>query len=186
MNSMKEQPTAQEQLFIDEYLIDLNQTQAAIRAGYSPASAHVTACRLMKRKRVKDVIDKAMAARSRRTGITADRILREYARIGFVDPLKVIDPYSGKVLSDASDDDTAAILSVKVKTIPTEDGDIVEREVRFHDKNRALEMAGKHLGMFTDKVNHKHEVTGKDGGPIETKAQVMIYLPDNGRGDKRD
>ena len=50
-------------------------------------------------------------------------------------------------------DDTAAIASVKVKIIPTKDGNGIEREVKLHDKVKALELMGKHLGMFTDKVD---------------------------------
>ena len=55
------------------------------------------------------------------------------------------------VKGEANREDTAAISSVKVKRIPTEDGDIVEREVKVYDKIKALELLGKHVGMFTDK-----------------------------------
>jgi phage terminase small subunit len=55
------------------------------------------------------------------------------------------------VRGEANRDDTATISSVKVKRIPTEAGDIVEREVKVYDKIKALELLGKHVGMFTDK-----------------------------------
>ena len=56
------------------------------------------------------------------------------------------------IRGEANRDDTACIASVKVKTIPTDDGQITEREVKVYDKLKALELLGKHLGMFTDKV----------------------------------
>ena len=99
-------------------------------------------------------IERLKAERSRRTGITADRVLQELARIGFVNPLDVIDPSDAAVLRSANADDVAAIASVKFKVIPGKNGeDGFEREVRLHDKVKALELMGKHLGMFTDKFD---------------------------------
>jgi len=69
--------TAKQQRFVEEYLIDLNATQAAIRAGYSPESAKEIGCENLTKPNIKAAIDKAMAERSRRTGITQDRVLRE-------------------------------------------------------------------------------------------------------------
>ena len=65
------------------------------------------------------------------------------------------------VKGDANRDDTATIASVKVKTIPTDDGDIVEREVKTYDKLKALELLGKHMGMFTDRLNVNAEMAVK-------------------------
>lgn len=144
--------TAKQQRFVEEYLIDLNATQAAIRAGYSPATAGAIGSENLKKPEIRAHIDKALAERSKRTGINADRVVRELARIALVNPANVINFDEATVREDASEDDLAAISSVKVKTIPTEDGEIVEREVRFYDKNRALELLGKHLGMFKEMV----------------------------------
>ncbi|MDY4950311.1 MAG: terminase small subunit, partial [Clostridium cadaveris] len=69
----------------------------------------------------------------------------------------VIDMDEASIKCNASEDDTAAIASVKVKTIPTKEGDGVEREIRLNDKLKALELLGKHLGMFKDKL----EIEGK-------------------------
>jgi phage terminase small subunit len=136
--------------FVEEYLIDLNATQAAIRAGYSSKTANEQGSRLLANVSVSLRVKEAMAERSRRTGINQDRVLRELARLAFVNPIDVINMDEATVKADASADDTAAIASVKVKVIPTEDGDGVEREIRLADKLRALEMLGKHLGMFRD------------------------------------
>ena len=148
---MAKKLTEKQQIFVEEYLIDLNATQAAIRAGYSVKNADKIGSELLGKTRVSEEIGKALAERSKRTGINADRIIQELAKIALVNPDDVVNFSTAMVKSTARKDDLAAIASVKVKTIPTEDGDIVEREVKFYDKNRALEQLGKHLGLFTDK-----------------------------------
>lgn len=143
--------SAKQQRFVDEYLIDLNATQAAIRAGYSTNTAKEIGCENLTKPNIANAIAKAQAERSKRTGVNADRILLELAKIAFVNPTDVINMTDATIRGDANRDDTAAIASVKVKTIPTEDGDITEREIRTYDKIKALELCGKHIGMFTDK-----------------------------------
>lgn len=144
--------TKKQELFVQEYLIDLNATQAAIRAGYSVESAEQIGYQLLQKTPVSNAIGKAMAERSKRTGVNADRVIRELARIAFVNAPKVIDMDTADLKSGAVEDDAAAIASVKVKIIPTEDGNIVEREIKLADKLKALELLGKHNGMFTDKL----------------------------------
>ncbi len=141
-----------QQLFADEYLVDLNGKQAAIRAGYSPKTAEVQASRLLTVVKVRTYIDKKMAERSRRTGVNADRVVIELARIAFANPTNIVDTDTAEV-DNNNDDDTAAIQSIKVKRSFSKDGESVEREIRFNDKTRSLELLGKHLGMFTDNVN---------------------------------
>lgn len=153
--------TAKQQRFVEEYLIDLNATQAAIRAGYSTKNADKIGSELLGKTRVAEAVSKAMAARSRRTGINQDRVLRELAKVAFVNPTDVINIDEATLRDGANRDDTAAIASVKVKRIPTEDGDIIEREIKTYDKIRALELLGKHLGMFTDKLNVNAEMAVK-------------------------
>lgn len=139
--------------FVEEYLIDLNATQAAIRAGYSPKFADREGHKLVENSRVQEAIDKAKAERSRRTGINQDRVIQELAKIAFVN-IKNVVADDASILADASPDDLAAVESVKVKTIPTKHGDMgVEREVRLSPKLKALELLGRHLGMWKDKVD---------------------------------
>ena len=142
--------TAKQKRFCEEYLVDLNATQAAIRAGYSAVSANKIAAENMVKPDIRARIDKAMAERARRTGINADRVLRELGKIAFVNATDVINMDDATIKGDANRDDTAAIASVKVKTIPCEAGDGLEREIRLADKLKALELLGKHLGMFKD------------------------------------
>ena len=114
--------TKKQKRFVEEYLIDLNATQAAIRAGYSPDTAKSIGSENLTKPDIQARIAKAMAERSKRTAT---------------------------LKPDAAPEDTAAIQSVKVKTFG-EDG--LEREIKMADKLKALELLGKHLGMFKDKV----------------------------------
>lgn len=136
--------TEKQKRFVEEYLIDLNATQAAIRAGYGARNADQQGHQLLKKTSVADAIAAAKAERSRRTGICADRVLRELARLAFVDPTDVVDFDTGEVRPDACADDRAVLAGVKIKD--TEKG--TEREVRLTDKLRALELLGRHLGLF--------------------------------------
>lgn len=134
--------------FVKEYLIDMNATQAAIRAGYSPKTANEQGARMLTKVSIRVRVDQLIAEQSRRTGITADRVVRELARVAFVNVPDVVDTETARVLPSASRDDTAAIASVRVKESSGDSGDSVEREVKFADKLKALELLGKHLGMF--------------------------------------
>jgi len=142
--------SGKQQRFVDEYLLDLNATQAAIRAGYSPNSAQEQSSRLLSNVMVSAAISRAKADRSIRTGINADRILEELAKIGFANIADLTDFLHGEGPGERVD--TAAVQSIKVKTIPTEEGDIVERELRMVDKLKALELMGKHVDLFADKL----------------------------------
>ncbi len=144
--------TGKQQQFVDEYLIDLNATQAAIRAGYSTKNADKIGSELLGKTRVAEAISEKMAERSKRTGVNQDRVVLELAKIAFVNAADVIDPESATIKDGATHDDTAAIQSVKVKVIPGKQGKGVEREIRMADKLKALELLGKHLGMFKDKM----------------------------------
>lgn len=133
-------------------MIDLCATQAAIRSGYSPKTANEQGARLLANVSIRARIDELRAEQSRRTGINADVVVRELARIGRLNAGKLVNFEDATVKSDAAEDDLAAIASVKVKMSETDQGTTVEREVKFHDKNKALELLGRHLGMFNDKL----------------------------------
>lgn len=144
--------TDKQKRFCEEYLIDLNATQAAIRAGYSPETAKDIGCENLAKPNLRARIDAAIAERSKRTGVTADRVVRELAKLAFVNATDVIDTQRGEVLENASREDTACISAVRVKTKTGEDFTETEREIRLCDKTKALELLGKHLGMFSDNV----------------------------------
>ncbi len=142
--------TEKQQRFVDEYLIDLNATQAAIRTGYSAKTANEQGARLLANVSVQQKIAEKMAERSKRTGVNQDRVVLELAKIAFVNAADVIDPESATIKEGATNDDTAAIQSVKIKKGK---GEGVEREIRLNDKLKALELLGKHLGMWNDKTD---------------------------------
>ncbi|WP_082017872.1 terminase small subunit [Leisingera sp. ANG-Vp] len=82
--------TAKQERFVAEYLIDLNATQAAIRAGYSAKTAHSVGHENLRKPEIAKAIQEAQAKRSEKTGITQERVLQELARIGFADIRKVV------------------------------------------------------------------------------------------------
>ena len=158
--------TPKQARFCEEYLVDLNATQAAIRAGYSVESAGSIGSENLTKPEIR--IETAMAERSKRTGINADRVLRELGRIAFVNPKDVLDLQTAEVKPDTSDDDLAAIAGMKVKYVPHKDFDengdpvieqAIEREVKLCDKLKALELCGRHLGMFKDNPEANVPVT---------------------------
>ena len=97
--------TKKQKRFVDEYLIDLNATQAAIRAGYKAKNgqrASEIGHELLQKTQVSEAISEAIAERSKRTGINADRVLLELARIAFVNADDVINAKDATLKEDAS------------------------------------------------------------------------------------
>lgn len=165
--------TEKQRRFCEEYLVDLNGRQAAIRAGYSPGAADSMAHEFLhdpKHSGIQERIARAEAERSRRTGITADRVLLELARVGFSQPEMLIDFETAQVRDDASEDDLRCIAGCKVKYIPRKEYDAeaddwvtvtaVEREVKLYDKLKALDMLAKHLGMYDQQKQSDEKSTG--------------------------
>ena len=144
--------TNKQKRFIEEYLIDFNATQSAIRAGYWVNSADKIGTELLGKTSIKKAIEKALAERSRRTGITQDRVIQELARVAFVNFNDVVDE-NGEIKSDASADDLACVESYKVENGDSINGRSSKREVKLASKLKALELLGKHLGMFSDKFD---------------------------------
>ena len=139
---MGEKLTPKQQTFVREYLVDLNATQAAIRAGYSTKTAEWIGPQLLGKTHVAAEIARLMAERSARVELKSDRVLKEISRILCADIRKIMHPNGRIKMPHELDDDTAAaIASFKLKA----DGEI---EYKFWDKNSALEKAMKHLGEY--------------------------------------
>lgn len=136
--------TPKQQRFVEEYLIDLNATQAAIRAGYSPRTANEQGAQNLAKLSISEAIAEAQAKREERTQITQDYVLTNIQ--------KVIER-------------CMQVQQVDNCLTQTEDGELAQAFM-FKEQGalKGLELLGKHLGMFKDKIEH----TGKDGGPIET------------------
>lgn len=138
--------------FVEEYLIDLNATQAAIRAGYSPKTATAIASENLSKPSISAAIACAMAERSKRTGITQDRILEELAKVAFIKLTDIVDD-TGKIKAGATDEDRACIESIKYKRTDTDTGYSEEREVKASSKLKAIELLMRHTGMLDSRIS---------------------------------
>ena len=131
--------TDKQLIFCQEYLVDLNAAQAAIRAGYCPKNARQIGSENLTKLDIQQKIQSLMDERAKKTEITAGKIIQELAKIAF-----------------------AEINEQNSGNLP-----------RYRDKIRALELLGRHQGMFKD----VHELSGKDGKPFE----MIFYMPENHR-----
>jgi phage terminase small subunit len=157
-------------IFAREYVIDLNGTRAAIAAGYSKRGAEVTACRLLRRPAVRNRIAALMKKRAEKLDLTGEKVLKELARLAFANMADYIDigpDGSARVnLSRVDRDKGAAIQEVTIDEYSERSGRVKDRTPTFEtvkrikfklaDKGQNLERLGRHLKLFTDKV----EVTG--------------------------
>lgn len=148
-------------LFVKEYLKDLNGTQAYIRAGYKVKdenSAAVMANRLLRNVKVQEKIQAAMKEREKRTEITQDRVLKEIANLAFTDRTGIVNLKNNNLIiknfDELSPEQKTCISGVKETKFGI--------EVTFYNKEKALEMLGRHLGMFTEKLEVKGELKTED------------------------
>jgi phage terminase small subunit len=152
-------PTDRQALFVREYLVDLNATQAAIRAGYAPRSASQRGWALRRHPGVAARIEAAMADRAEAVGITAERVLCELARLGFAniqDFFRSGD--NGAAWLDPAAltrEQTAAITAIEMVEGAVGPGAAGQGargarrlKVKLADKSRNLELIGRHLGIF--------------------------------------
>ncbi len=165
--------TAKQKRFVDEYMVDLNATQAAIRSGYSAKTARSVGSENLTKPDIASAIEKRQKRLADKYEVNQERIVAELARIGFSNMQDYMrsnsegDPFLD--FSNLTRDQAAALAEVTVEDFKDGRGEDARdvRRVKFklHDKRAALVDLGKHLGMFKERVEH----TGKDGGPIETK-----------------
>lgn len=171
--------------FVEEYLIDLNATQAAIRAGYSAKTADSQAAQLVANPKVAEAIQKAKEKFSNKLEISAERVLQEMAALAFSDLGDVMawgpDAESTELYpsEELKPEHRRAVSSVKVRKMVLksrgvdEDGEpsvhveesILSTEIKLHDKSKALDQLARHLGLF-DKDNEQR------------KPEIHIEVPD--------
>ncbi|MBQ5755387.1 MAG: terminase small subunit [Oscillospiraceae bacterium] len=154
--------TPKQRMFVEEYLVDMNATQAAVRAGYSPGAAR-QAYRLLKKPQVREAVDRALEKRAERTRVTQDRVVQEYARIAFMDPRRLFDREGRPLDVHLLADDEAAVLA-GLEVVDLYEGRGANRELvgytkkyKLADKLKALEALSKHLGLFEE------ESAGEEG-----------------------
>lgn len=190
MSSDLEKPsfTPRQAAFINEYLVDLNGTQAAIRAGYAPASANVEAVRLLSNATISDAIERAKAQRAARVSVSADAVISELSILANSNiEHYILDDFGQlRAAEDAPDGVMRAVKSIKRKVRHDKDGSITY-EVSFElwDKPGQLKLMGRHAGAKAcfDRV----EVSGPGGGaiPVELVRSVVVdpkQLSDGGDG----
>ena len=146
-------------IFCEEYIVDLNATQAAIRAGYSERTANEQGAQLLAKLSIQQRMQELQAERSKRTAITQDRVVQELAAIAFAnatDYARVIWPGVVRITP------TAELSAEQVKAVAGIKEGANGIEVKLHDKVKALELLGRHLGMFNDKL----ELSGAVSNPF--------------------
>ena len=155
--------------FVEEYLIDLNATQAAIRAGYSPKTAYVIGIQNLRKLQIAEAIAIAQAERSKRVSLTQDQVVQELAVLDFSNVQHYqIDDYGNLTLAEGVPEAAMrAVSSLKRKVRHSGSGDeaetTYETEIKLWDKVGSLRLTAQHLGMLVE----RHEVTGKHGGPVQ-------------------
>ena len=157
--------TEKQKKFADEYLIDLNATRAykaAYKSVKNDNSAAVNASKLLRNTKVAAYIEEKMAERSERTEIKQDDVVKELAKIGFAQitdyvEVRNINGFEKIVIKPTDEmekDKIGAIAGIK----ESQNG----IEIKMNDKVKALELLGKHLGMFTEKQEIKAQISYED------------------------
>jgi phage terminase small subunit len=150
-----------QRLFVDEYLVDFNATQAAIRAGYSPKSARTTASQNLRKAAVKEAIAEVSAPRLAALELSAEEVLAELARVAranLLDYMRFDDRGMPEVdLSGLTRDKAAAIRDIEVEAFGEGRGE--GRRIRFkmHDKLAALDRLARHYGLFREAMSPADE-----------------------------
>jgi phage terminase small subunit len=155
--------------FVREYLVDLNATRAAIRAGYAERSAAAMASELLRNPKVQEAVEAAQKARADRVQLKADDVLVELARLATSDVADAFDEHGAlRPLKDMPVGLRRAIASIEVEQLKVDGAAVgTVAKVRMWDKPKSLELLSKHLGLLKEKL----EVTGKDGAPVQVHAQ---------------
>lgn len=154
--------TDKQAAFVREYLVDLNATQAAIRAGYSERTASRIGPQLLGKTCVREAIEKAQAKRARRVEVTQDYVLSNLVEV--VERTMQRAPVLDRKGEQVTDEEGRAVWTFDAK-----------------GANRALELLGKHLGIFADRV--RAEVSGPDGGPVASEIVVRFVEPGGEAGN---
>lgn len=152
--------TPKQQRFVDEYLIDLNATQAAIRAGYSKKTAASIGDENLRKPAIAAVIDERRKGLSEKAEVDAADVLRQVARMAMFDPRKLFDSDGNPLpIHELPDEVAFVIQGLKVRKEITGKGDDMEVaqiiEYKMADRNSAAEKLMKHLGLYEKDNNQK-------------------------------
>ena len=154
--------TPKQRRFIDEYLIDLNATQAAIRAGYSEKTAYSIGVQLLKKLEIQVEIQKRRNRLQSKLEITQERVLQELAAIAFANGADYAKVVNSGLLPTVEMIPTNELPPEKLPAIAGIKANQYGVEVKLHDKVKALELLGKYLGTF-------------DGGPAQEQTENNLF-----------
>ena len=152
---MKKKLTDKQQRFVEEYLIDFNATQAAIRAGYSVKTATEMGYENLTKPQIAEAVDKGKAEAAERAKLSVDDVVNQYKRFAFSDLRKFFNKDGTLKSIHELDDDTAQALAGMdiAELISGKDGPIINtKKIKVVDKLKALDSIARHFGMFKDKV----------------------------------
>lgn len=180
--------TPKQRRFAEEYCVDFNATQAAIKAGYAENSAYSTGHRLLKNDEIQAAIAREQDRLTERTRITQDRIMKELSRTGFAD-MRNFAEWDGESMRFRDSDELSADDSPAIRDVTStrqyqysKDGDLVgetvNTQVRLHDKKAALELMGKQIGMFKDRL----DIGTPEDTPFVVKVKGLSKEADAGDG----
>jgi phage terminase small subunit len=167
--------------FCEEYVIDLNATQAAIRAGYSKKTANEQGSQLLAKLSIQQFIKTLQRKLSEATGITAKRVIEELAKVGFSD-IKLYYETGTEIkdITKLENNLSAAVSSIKITETEGDWGSKTVKEFRLHDKISALDKLGKHLGVF--EKDNKQKAINTDG--LQLIVNKVVTNDVKGRKDK--
>jgi len=185
LESLASTCTVKERAFAEEYIVDLNATQAFIRCGCFNAtttdSAGSMAATVLGRPRVKALVEILTAQRAARVAMTADSVLHEMSLLSHSNQAHYVIDDNGRIelAEGAPEGAMRAIQSVKRKKTIREDKDgnvtiTYDVELRLWEKPGPLKLMGRHVGLFPNTV----ELTGKGGGPVDVVARIERVIVD--------
>lgn len=163
--------TPKQQRFVEEYLIDLNATQAAIRAGYSEKTAQQMGSENLLKPVIAEAIQEAQNKRTEQTQIDSAYVLKRLVEIDQMDVLDIMDD-DGNVKPLREWPKIWRQYISNIETISVDDGEGWLKKIKWPDKVKNLELLGKHVsvGAFKDKIEH----SGDPNNPINMSLKVVF------------
>lgn len=170
--------TDKQELFCREYLVDLNATQAAIRAGYSENTASEQGARLLVNVKVQNYIQELKQQRNERNKVNADYVLKRLVEIDQMDILDILAP-SGDFLPIKEWPKTwrTTLSGLDIAIIGSGDSDAIMKKIKWPDKVKNLELLGKHVSVQAFK--EKTETTVSVADELITEMEVTIVGTQN-------
>lgn len=171
---MNKELNEKQKKFCEEYLVDFNACQAAIRAGYVKNSARIHASRMLSNDNIQRYIQELADQKLKETGDPIKKIICELQMIAFGDMRDFMEWDDRRITWKSVEElgEKTRLISEVKETVTQHGG---SRSLKLHDKMKAIEMLGRYYKIFTDKVEHSGEVGFK----------VVVNIPSNGR-EKRD